>query len=195
MDELTHIHTARQAITIAEQQLEDAVANARSAGYSWADIGQSLGISRQAAFKRFGTVTSPFTGEEMSATSTTELPAIAEQFITHLASGNEEAAMGMLHHRVRTELSWDKITPVWEEILGDIGAFERFEDTQVTTVRGTREKKPALSSLTSKLTGTAVVVTTLVHEAGEVMARIAIDTHGAIVGILFLPMDATEFPF
>ena len=54
MDPLTTIRHRLQATNIAEQELEDAVAQARAAGHSWAEIGNVLNISRQAAFKRFG---------------------------------------------------------------------------------------------------------------------------------------------
>ena len=52
-----------QSISLAEHELEDAVAQARAAGHSWAEVGKALNVSRQAAFKRFGTVRNPFTGE------------------------------------------------------------------------------------------------------------------------------------
>lgn len=38
----------------ARQRLETAVAMARAAGASWAQIGQAVGISRKAAYKRWG---------------------------------------------------------------------------------------------------------------------------------------------
>lgn len=38
----------------AEKQLRRVVEKARAAGATWADIGDALGVSRQAAFKRFG---------------------------------------------------------------------------------------------------------------------------------------------
>ena len=38
----------------ARSCLEASVADARRAGCSWTDVGRALGISRQAAFRRFG---------------------------------------------------------------------------------------------------------------------------------------------
>ncbi|HEY7487574.1 MAG TPA: hypothetical protein VH912_24175 [Streptosporangiaceae bacterium] len=37
-----------------EQLMREAVARCRADGYSWADIGARLGITRQAAQQRFG---------------------------------------------------------------------------------------------------------------------------------------------
>lgn len=45
---------ARQAVTLAEKALRDAVDAARAAGYSWTVIGAALDTTRQAAFQRFG---------------------------------------------------------------------------------------------------------------------------------------------
>ena len=45
---------ASQALANAETALRTAVSAARFAGYSWAMIGASLGVSRQAAQQRFG---------------------------------------------------------------------------------------------------------------------------------------------
>ncbi|MFM8597877.1 MAG: hypothetical protein ACKOB8_02560 [Mycobacterium sp.] len=48
------ISAAAEAVRDAEGKLRDAVAAARAAGDSWAAIGVALGISRQAAYQRFG---------------------------------------------------------------------------------------------------------------------------------------------
>jgi len=49
-----HIIAAGKALADAEDQLRHAVVAARAAGYSWAMIGASLGVTRQAAQQRFG---------------------------------------------------------------------------------------------------------------------------------------------
>jgi hypothetical protein len=48
------IVAANKALADAEDGLRKAVADARAAGYSWAMVGASLGVSRQAAQQRFG---------------------------------------------------------------------------------------------------------------------------------------------
>lgn len=53
------ILNARQALDDAEDGLRKAVTDARAGGYSWAMIGASLGVSRQAAQQRFGEVREP----------------------------------------------------------------------------------------------------------------------------------------
>ena len=48
------IIAANKALDAARRELDAAVAAAREAGDSWAVIGTALGVSRQAAFQRFG---------------------------------------------------------------------------------------------------------------------------------------------
>ena len=55
--EATHIRrivAAAESVTNADQALREAVSAARAAGDSRAAIGLALGVSRQAAFQRFG---------------------------------------------------------------------------------------------------------------------------------------------
>ena len=51
--ELRRIGLAKRKIRTAEDELRAAVRAARTAGYSWAAIGSTLGVSRQAAQERF----------------------------------------------------------------------------------------------------------------------------------------------
>lgn len=51
---LRHVAEAFQQTVTAEAELAQAVAAARNAGYSWAQIGAVLGISKQSAHQRYG---------------------------------------------------------------------------------------------------------------------------------------------
>lgn len=55
--ELRDIAHALAAVAAAEQDLAAAVTAARTAGRSWSDVARVLGISRQAAQKRFDSPT------------------------------------------------------------------------------------------------------------------------------------------
>lgn len=46
--------------------MQAAVERAREAGSTWAEVGQVLGITRQAAFQRFGRPVHPRTGQSMA---------------------------------------------------------------------------------------------------------------------------------
>ena len=189
------ILSAQQAIEDAHQQLQDAVLEARANGSTWADIGQVLGFSRQAAFKRFGKPVMPTTGETMSQRSVDQYPDLAQRFFTNVANGNEEATMSMLHHRVREELSWDVLSSVWAQALSEQGELEGFENTFVTAPKGTSPEAGLLQKLSRKMLGVAVVVTTIKQEAGELQGRVAFDNDDAIVGVYYLPVGSTDFQF
>ncbi len=53
---MRRIIAAKEAVETAESELRAAVDAARAAGDTWAAIGVALGITRQAAFQRFGHV-------------------------------------------------------------------------------------------------------------------------------------------
>jgi hypothetical protein len=61
---LKRIETAAARLAVAEAQRDAAVASAMESGCTWADIGRALGVSAQAAHRRFRWVRhSPVTGE------------------------------------------------------------------------------------------------------------------------------------
>lgn len=55
---MRRIAACAHALTDAETRLIDAVTAARADGDTWAVIGTALGVSRQAAYQRFGKVDS-----------------------------------------------------------------------------------------------------------------------------------------
>ncbi len=52
--ELAELMAAATELSDAEERVVSALRNARGAGASWAQVGDALGISRQAAQQRFG---------------------------------------------------------------------------------------------------------------------------------------------
>ena len=58
-DALRDVGAARDDVARAERELERAVLAARRAGATWQEIGDTLAVTRQAAFKRFGKPSTP----------------------------------------------------------------------------------------------------------------------------------------
>jgi hypothetical protein len=75
---LDAVAAALRTVRSAEDDLRAAVESARSAGRSWAEIGDALGTSRQAAFQRFGRPIDPRTG---ASAARSVLPGAAEPAI------------------------------------------------------------------------------------------------------------------
>lgn len=191
-DPLTTIRSAQRNVEQAQTRLQDAVLSARASGTTWAQIGTTLGMTRQAAFKRFGKPKDPKTGGTMKTQPIAVVQELTETFLRHVAAGDQEAAMAMLHPDTRNELPWEQIISVWRGAVGERGELEGFTDTRVTAPG---EGRDAALADDAELLGIAVGVTTIDHEAGETQARVGFDTEGRIVGVLYLPVDATEFPF
>ena len=189
---MDQLHRALQSLKEAEHGLEKAVAAERAMGRSWANIGERLGVTRQAAFKRFGRVTDVLTGEIMTARSIDHLTELTEAFFTHVASGAQALTMGMIHPTVRRELPWETISGTWNRCLTEFGALERLSGTFVTHPGGTAPIETLAAPGDVKTLGIAVGVTVLHQEAGEVMGRVAFDQDDAIVGVLYLPADTPE---
>lgn len=188
MDEISQ---AQASLEQAKDSLRHAVQEGRRAGRTWADIGAVLGMSRQAAFKRFGVVTNPADGRRMTGAtmSTAQITAITEQVFDHIAAGDYSALEAKLHPDVRSELSEQIISETWARVLTDIGERESYADTHVAFPAGERIDND------EQVLGTVVGVTTLQCEAGEVMGRVAVDEQLRVVGLLIVAPDHHPLPF
>lgn len=188
MDEIA---TAQAALDAAKDALRRAVQEGRRSGRTWADIGATLGMSRQAAFKRFGDVTDPADGRQLRGTrmSTARITAITEQVFDDIAAGDYAALEARLHPDVRSELSEQLISETWARVLAEVGAKESYADTHVVLPAGERIEDD------EHVLGTVVGVTTLQCEAGELMGRVAVDEQQRVVGLLILPPDHQPLPF
>ncbi len=63
---LDAVAVIRSFARIVEDGMRAAVQRARQAGHTWAEIGELLGTTRQAAFQRFGRPLDPRTGVPMA---------------------------------------------------------------------------------------------------------------------------------
>ena len=51
---IERVRKSNERLAVARQKLDDSVRRMRAAGASWQLVGDILGVSRQAAFERFG---------------------------------------------------------------------------------------------------------------------------------------------
>lgn len=189
------MHSVKQAQTAlekAKQRLHRAVQDARSSGYTWAEIGETLGISRQAAFKRFGQVTDPVSGQKIKGVSVSleTLNETTEKIFNLISAGDYAGLEGLIHPGERKELSQEAISEVWNTTLSEVGALESYQDTHVVLPAGDRIEEDG------KVLGTTVIgVTTLKHEVGEMMGRVAFDEQMRIVGLVIVTPEYSPLPF
>jgi hypothetical protein len=185
------IAAAQAEVDRARDALRRAVRQARSDGRTWADIGETLGMTRQAAYKRFGQTTHPVTGAPTTGAlvSVQQTHALTEQVFGLISSGDYAGLEQLLHADVRAELSESLVMGTWSRVLAEVGALERMADTHVVLPGGERIEDD------EEVLGTVVGVTTLHCEAGELMGRVAVDDAQRVVGLLIVPPGQQSLPF
>lgn len=185
------IREAQEALDRAKDHLRSTVQQARSTGHTWAEIGHTLGMSRQAAFKRFGEVTNPVNGERITGApmSIEEVRRTTEQVFELISAGEYDTLEQLIHPEVRDELPSSLIAETWTRLLSEVGSKESHGDTHVVLPAGERINDD------DQILGTVVGVTTLHCEAGEMMGRVALDEQLRVVGLLIVTPDASSVPF
>jgi hypothetical protein len=154
--------------------MQAAVQRARKAGRTWAEVGQVLGISRQAAFQRFGKPADPRTGQPMASSI---LPGAAERaaaLLADLVAGRWAQVCRDFDDRVAQQRDADGMAVAWARLTGMIGLLEQVGEP-VAYQAGDH----------------TLVDIPLSFEAAERTARIAYDRDGKIAGLHFLPPGFT----
>ncbi|WP_170990736.1 DUF3887 domain-containing protein [Herbidospora galbida] len=153
----------------ADDVVRAVVQQARQNGATWQVIGDALGVSRQAAFQRYGKPIDPRTGEPMN---TTPLPGVAElaaSVIEDLASGQWARVTARFDPSMRDGLSEDALAAAWAQIVGMSGAFEGRGEPEVT-----------------RAGDVTITNTPLALEAGDYTVRIAFRDDRTIAGLHIL---------
>jgi hypothetical protein len=169
------VRRARDVDALAGQVLRLSVQQSRDAGHTWQEIGDLLGVTRQAAFQRFGKPIDPRTGEPMDKT-------------VHMADAAERAAgiaADILEGRMdqaRPSFNDEVLAAFTDEVRGNalatvaslVGAFEGFGEGEPFVRR--------IGDLT-------VVDVPLRYEAGDMKARVAFDAQEKVAGFFILPPE------
>lgn len=175
---LAAVETALHTVRRAESDLRTAVDRARSAGRSWAEIGETLGTSRQAAFQRFGRPIDPRTGALLAP----DLPPGAAEaaldgaveVIAALAAGRWEAVRRDFDPRLAAALpDAAAVAATWARLAALVGAYEGIGEPWV-----------------HRIGELAVVDVPLYFEAGDLVGRIGYRDDGTIAGLWFHRPDA-----
>lgn len=172
-DVLLLLRSATIAQTQATTLVAAAVESARAEGRTWQEIGEVLGVSRQAAFQRFGRPIDPRTGEAMLMEPFVEAGELARTVIDELVRADWDDVVARFDPSVRARLGADGLAAAWAQVIATVGAFESRGEPEVTRA----------ADLT-------VTNTTLAFEAGEFVARISFRDDGLIGGLFILPPGA-----
>ena len=152
------------------------VQQSRDAGHTWQEIGDLLGVTRQAAFQRFGKPIDPRTGEPMD--KTVRMAGAGERAVaiaTAVLEGRMDEARQYFNAQVMDAFTDEVRGSALAAVAGLVGAFESFGEGQPFVRR--------IGDLT-------VVDISLCYQAGDMKARVAFDTEEKVAGFFFLPPDA-----
>lgn len=153
----------------AERVVIAAVQQARRDGTSWQAIGDALGVTRQAAFQRYGKPVDPRTGAPMNTTPLPDAASLAAAVIDDLAAGRWEAVTAQFDPTMRDGLPATALAAAWAQIVGLAGAYESRGETDA-----------------QRAADITVANTALVFEAGDFVARIAFRDDRTIAGLHIL---------
>ena len=169
------LSTVRLAASVQVRSTEvvaAAVRQARAAGCTWQQIGDTLGISRQAAFQRFGKPIDPRTGEAMNTTPLPEAAELAETIIDDLSASRWDDVAARFDATMTEKLTAEGLAAAWAQVIGTAGAFEHRDEVHVV-----------------RAADVTITDTPLAFEAGDFVARITFRDDQRIAGLFILPPE------
>jgi Protein of unknown function (DUF3887) len=167
------VRQALVALREAETRLRTCVEVARESGRTWAEIGDVLGTTRQAAFQRFGRPIDPRTGEPMDAVLPGAAQAAVALFVA-LAEGDWAAVRQDFDEKVAQALpDAAAVASTWAMIAGRFGRYEQ------------RMGEP----FARQLGDYTVVDVPLQFEIGEQIGRVSFSRDGKVAGLFVLPPE------
>ena len=173
---LDQIRNALRAHQLAEQVLKLCVQQARDAGHTWQEIGDLLGVTRQAAFQRFGKPIDPRTGEPMDKTvHMADAAERAVEIVTAVLDGRMDEARQSFNAEVLAAFTDEVRANGLATVTGLVGAFEGFG---------------AGEPFVRRIGDHTVVDIPLRYEAGDMKARVAFDADEKIAGLFILAPEA-----
>lgn len=146
-----------------------AVQQARDAGSTWQDIGQVLGVSRQAAFQKYGKPTDPRNGEAMNTSPLPDAIDLAQQVLDDHAHGRWADITERFDPTMRAGLTEEGLAEAWAYLAGIAGSYESHGDTEA-----------------ARAGDFTITNTPLAFEAGDFVARITFRDDRTIAGLYIL---------
>ncbi|MBB5069117.1 DUF3887 domain-containing protein [Saccharopolyspora gloriosae] len=150
----------------ADDVVRAVVQQARRDGATWQVVGDALGVSRQAAFQRYGKPTDPRTGEPMNTTPLQGAAELAVAVIDDLAAGKWSHVTEQFDPTMREGLPEEALAAAWAQLVGLSGEFEGHGEPEV-----------------ARASDVTITNTPLSLEAGDYTARITFRDDRTIAGL------------
>lgn len=167
------VRRAQGVDELAEQVLKLCVQQSRDAGHTWQELGDLLGVTRQAAFQRFGKPIDPRTGEPMDKTvHMADAAERALEIVTAVLDGRMDEARRSFDAKVLEVFTDEVRGDGLAAVTGLVGAFDGFGDDE---------------PFVRRIGDHTVVDIPLRYEAGDMKARVAFDADEKVAGMFILP--------
>jgi hypothetical protein len=166
---LATVTAVRSLARVVEEGLREAVQNARDAGHTWAEIGELLGTTRQAAFQRFGRPLDPRTGAPMSDAILPDAAGRAATLLADVAEQRWAQATVGFNQRMAQALDIRRLAAAWAQVVGTAGEYQGMGEP-----------------VAHQAGDYTVVDVPLRFEAAEMNGRVSYDRAGQVAGLFFL---------
>ena len=165
------IAATRTLDAVVEDTLRALVRRARAEGRTWAEIGQALNVTRQAAFQRFGGGQVPDKGDEplrpiddAGARATTVLESLFAE-------------------------RWDELWATFDERVARAASVEVFKSA-LASAEASAGHLVAFGAPTSSVVGDYTVVNVpMACERGDGIGRVSFNADEQVAGLFLLPAD------
>jgi len=173
---LSLVQRADDVDRLTGQLLKQCVQQSRDAGHTWQEIGDLLGVTRQAAFQRFGKPIDPRTGEPMDKTvRMTDAAERAAAIVTEVLDGRMNEARKSFNPEVLAAFTDEVRGDALATVAGLVGEFEGWGDGD---------------PFIRRIGDYTVADLPMRYEAGDMKARVAFDSDEKVAGLFILVPDA-----
>ncbi len=156
---------------LVEDTLRALVRQARARGATWAEIGEILHVTRQAAFQRFG-------GQPADVGVEEDLKPLPEA-----------GAKAVEIVKLFLARKWDELLGEFDQRCREASSIELFEST-LASGRATYGELMAWGTPTIAVRADYTVVDVpMAFEKGDLNGRVAFNADGQVAGLFFLPPD------
>jgi Protein of unknown function (DUF3887) len=165
------VAAARDLAQTTDGLLRVTVDRAREHGYTWKEIGEVLGTTRQAAFQRFGRPVDPRTGAAMSEGILPDAADRATTLLADVVEGRYQAARRDFNDEMVARLDEGRLAAAWAQLAGLVGAYQQMGQSNAFQAGDY-----------------TVVQVPLYFEAGDITGRVSYGRDGRVAGLHFVPL-------
>jgi hypothetical protein len=170
---LRAIAATRSLETIVDDTLRALVEQARAAGHTWAEIGEILHVSRQAAFQRFGGARRPPAGEDALQVPVEDAVEHALPVLQAFLDSRWDDARSTFDERMLQACSVELLADVREKVRHEAGEVQTF-GTPAVSVRD----------------GYTIVDIPVALERADGFGRIVLNADRQVAGFFIRPREA-----